>query len=282
MEEEPYLIIYKATNKINGKVYIGQTTNSLEHRKNQHLRETNSRRKDYGIFHDAIKEYGFDAFTFQAIDTAESLDELDEKERYWISYYKSDNFKYGYNQDSGGRKGGTKSDKTKRLIGDTTLEKWKNPETARRMRDGLTKGAETMKNNAKRYPFTCPVCGKTFYYAKHVAEQKKYCSLKCAANDFSWVKGVANSAIASHEKNLERKEIIKRDIIQWARDNSEIVINCPYNKISTTLTGLSSLLQNKYNIKDFRSIFICFNVKNLKSLLIELKKLICDPNENVC
>lgn len=44
------------------------------------------------------------------------------------------------------------------------------------MRQGLLKGAETMKLNAKTYPFTCPVCHRTFYYPKHIAESKKFCS----------------------------------------------------------------------------------------------------------
>ena len=34
------LIIYKATNKLNGKIYIGQTINTLEFRKDQHFRDT--------------------------------------------------------------------------------------------------------------------------------------------------------------------------------------------------------------------------------------------------
>ena len=44
------LIIYKATNIINNKIYIGQTTQSLEMRANQHLRETNSIKKQIHTF----------------------------------------------------------------------------------------------------------------------------------------------------------------------------------------------------------------------------------------
>ena len=87
--------------------------------------------------------------------------ELDNKERLWIQFYHSNNRDYGYNLDSGGRSGGAKSDETKRKIGITTKEKWNNPDIAEKMRNGLQRGTDTMKKNAKKYPFICPVCNKT-------------------------------------------------------------------------------------------------------------------------
>ena len=57
--------------------------------------------------------------------------------------------------------------------------------------------------------------------------------------------------------------------------------------ISTNLTEeehdeLLEMLYDKYNIKDIRSIFTCFNVKNRKELLKELQNLIIISKENVC
>lgn len=185
--------------------------------------------------------------------------------------------------DSGGRGGGTKSEETKRKIGLTTIKKWNNPEIALRMRQGLLKGAETMKKNAKKYPFTCPICKQTFYYEKYILKNKKFCSNKCAAKSGSWQYGVKNSAIKNHERNLERKQIIKNDVIDWVLSNEETVLNCPYNNIDNTLYELKNILLKKHNIKDFRTIFICFdNVKNKKKLLDELKKIIYISKENVC
>lgn len=150
------------------------------------------------------------------------------------------------------------------------------------MRAGLLKGAETMKKNAKKYPFICPVCGKTFYYEKSISEKKKYCSLQCSANDKTWEKGVYNSAKINHERNVERKENIKNDVIKWVLCNEKTVLDCPYNKISNNLIGLRDMLEKHYNIKDLRSIFICFDVKNLKELLDKLKEIIYISKENVC
>ncbi len=150
------------------------------------------------------------------------------------------------------------------------------------MRKGLLKGAETMKHNAKTYPFTCPVCHKTFYYAKHIANSRKFCSNKCAGRGMDWRKGVYNSAKLNHERNVERKKIIKDDIVKWILNNKNTVLKCPYNKISTNLIELKTMLHDKYNIKDWRTIFICFDVKNLKELLDKLKDTIYISKENVC
>ncbi|MBO5704523.1 MAG: GIY-YIG nuclease family protein [Alphaproteobacteria bacterium] len=92
------MIIYKITNKINRKVYIGQTTCSLRARWWQHCRK-----KAYCPFiHNAIEKYGRENFTVEQIDVACSRDELDQKEQYWIKFYDSMNPKNGYNLTSGG------------------------------------------------------------------------------------------------------------------------------------------------------------------------------------
>lgn len=267
---------------INNKIYIGQTINSLEYRKKQHYREAKSDNRKSVYFHNALNKYGVENFIFEQIDTASTLDELDEKEKYWIEHYNSRNKIFGYNLDSGGHKGGVKSESTKKKIGETTKIKWEDPIIAEKMRAGLRKGTETMKKNIKRYPFICPVCNKTYYYPKHIALKKKFCSLDCVAKSGAWKTGVASNSIIAHRKNIERKKYIKCDVIKWVLNNQYIVLNCPYNKIQTTLKDLTDMIYKKYNIKDLRSIFICFNVNNKRSLLDELKNTIYISKENVC
>ena len=94
-------IIYKATFP-NGKIYIGQTKLSLEDRKKQHLMDLN---KGNSAFHRAILKYGTDNVVWETIDTANSLDELNEKEIYWINVckaYTRQKDSVGYNLTTGG------------------------------------------------------------------------------------------------------------------------------------------------------------------------------------
>lgn len=97
---EIYGIIYKVTNLVNNKIYIGQTTNSLNIRKTQHI--SDARNNSDMLLHKAIRKYGEDAFKWEVIDKAYSKEELNNKEKYWIVYYKSNQKEYGYNCTNGG------------------------------------------------------------------------------------------------------------------------------------------------------------------------------------
>ena len=95
-------IIYKFTNKINNKIYIGQTTQTLEQRINKHLQQLN----DETYFHRALKKYGIDNFNIEIIEQSIPLNELDNREIYWIKYYNSYyTSNQGYNLTKGGQWG---------------------------------------------------------------------------------------------------------------------------------------------------------------------------------
>ena len=97
--------IYKFTNKINNKKYIGQSF-SLERRYKQHKNNHNIPvLSDYNTkFYRALRKYGFENFDYEVIEIYEGDDKevLNEKERYWIEYY--DSFYNGYNGNLGGEK----------------------------------------------------------------------------------------------------------------------------------------------------------------------------------
>ncbi len=92
------MIVYKAQNKINGKIYIGQTVNPLPRRIMFHQRAKT------GIFPAALRKYGIGAFNFAVIDFAQNHAELKEKEIRWIGFYKS-KVPNGYNITDGGNGG---------------------------------------------------------------------------------------------------------------------------------------------------------------------------------
>jgi len=95
-------IIYKVTNSINGKVYIGQTVKNIGQRRRDHLFRA-KKGDERTAFQIALLESGKDNFNWEQIDTAETKEELDEKEKKWIEHYKSNNPLYGYNLQSGGK-----------------------------------------------------------------------------------------------------------------------------------------------------------------------------------
>lgn len=98
--------IYRFKNKINGKVYIGQTIVPVRKRLIQHVtfsRPWTKCHKTY--FHRALNKYGISNFDFSVIEFCNSQKELDEREKYWITYYKSTNKNYGYNIEIGGKNG---------------------------------------------------------------------------------------------------------------------------------------------------------------------------------
>ena len=96
-----YGIIYKATNLVNGKVYIGQTKKGLETRKRQHFRDAEKSKRNKTYFHHAISKYGESGFQWEVIDRADTREELSEKEEDWIIYYGSFG-EHGYNLTPGG------------------------------------------------------------------------------------------------------------------------------------------------------------------------------------
>lgn len=87
--------IYKITNKINGKSYIGQS-NNIERRLLEHQIKGSSSRIPLDI---AIQKYGKDNFTYEVIEQCK-ISELNEKEQYWIKFFNTKT--NGYNCSDGG------------------------------------------------------------------------------------------------------------------------------------------------------------------------------------
>ena len=127
--------IYKITNKINKKCYIGQSINIKERFYGHKSSENNV------YLRNAFKKYGIDNFIFEVIEECKR-EELNQKEIYYIKLYKSTNRKFGYNLSPGGTGREKKTSlRTRRLISKSKKGK-------------LTRTEETEKNRAEKFKKT--------------------------------------------------------------------------------------------------------------------------------
>lgn len=95
--------IYKITNAVNRKVYIGQTVQANpKMRWYAHLADARRGKKSY--LYDSIRKYGKESFVWEIIDTATSLEELNSKEEYWLNFYREKGIVVYNNREAGGNK----------------------------------------------------------------------------------------------------------------------------------------------------------------------------------
>jgi group I intron endonuclease len=89
------LIVYKAVNKINGKIYVGQTVKALRTRIGEHFNRPRT------PFDYALRKYGRMNFEITILDICGTREQMNEREIYWIKAFncKSPN---GYNLNDGG------------------------------------------------------------------------------------------------------------------------------------------------------------------------------------
>lgn len=93
--------VYKITNKLNNKCYIGITSKGISARIKEHI--YTAERDPVFPIHRALNKYGKDNFTFELLDfSCNSWEELTEKEKYYINLYKSNDKEFGYNLTEGG------------------------------------------------------------------------------------------------------------------------------------------------------------------------------------
>jgi group I intron endonuclease len=92
--------IYKLTNELDGKSYIGQTKRNINSRMAEHKFSANKRQQSK--VHAAIFEFGINQFSIRVLETCEDGLE-NQREQYWVSFYDTTNHDKGYNVAKGGR-----------------------------------------------------------------------------------------------------------------------------------------------------------------------------------
>lgn len=124
--------IYKITNDINDKVYIGMTTRSIECRWKEHLRHSSQ------LIDAAIQRLGKEHFKIEVIEEC-SEEDVDDREIYWIEFYNS--YAEGYNVTLGGRD--NKMIMTNKV--DLVLQLWNDGLTVNRIVETTKLNVETVR-----------------------------------------------------------------------------------------------------------------------------------------
>jgi len=125
----PYGKIYRLTNKINGKMYHGQTIDDVNIRWDKYKRLDCKRQPK---LYPALKKYGPENFLFEVVDESpQDQIQLDNKEMFYIA--KFDSFHNGYNCNEGGRGCGKMSEETKLKISKANKGNYHSDETKKKI-----------------------------------------------------------------------------------------------------------------------------------------------------
>jgi len=252
-EKTPYGYIYKITNTINGKVYIGKTEKTIEERWSKHLenakelkraREANPHEKKAGTHIDnTINKYGSDAFNVNQEDVAYSKVELNEKERNWVKEYDSMNPDKGYNMTEGGE-GGRQSPEVIKKMTEINQEIARNLETLENLSKAISEKWQDQN------------------YQKNVS------------------KGVTDKwqQAEYREKQLRAKTEGKRDIpdkMKFLNDIKGMVkkdINAKYNMDGKSINKRIAEMLGHHGVNNFSQAKKFLENKNLKDVLKDINK----------
>ena len=97
-------LIYKITNMTNNKMYIGQTSKTINERFTAHIKCANRNVNRY--LYDSMNHYGIEKFNIELIEEVQTKNDADDREKYWINRLTTMT-PNGYNMTIGGGGGNT-------------------------------------------------------------------------------------------------------------------------------------------------------------------------------
>lgn len=155
-------LVYRATNIVNGKFYIGVTKFTLAHRRNNHLAEARSARQTHMPFIKALRKYGHASFRWDILEEFDDDDIANAAEVAWIAALRPH-----YNVAKGGRgiTGFKRSDEWKKMMSAKMKGRRRTPEQLEALRAAV---AISSKKNWK--PVVCLNDGNVFPAIKIAAE----------------------------------------------------------------------------------------------------------------
>lgn len=238
--------IYKITNLVNNKVYIGQSINIEKRWANE---KSNSKRKNGKKLSEAFTQYGIENFSFEILEECPQ-EKLNEKEKYYISFYNS--VEDGYNTTLGGSTGKYRIDteehskkirKQYRILNKEKI-KLKNKEWE-------------IKHKKERLLY------KKQYHLKNSEKEKQYRKENKEVfykRTEEWKKNNKEKVLLTAKKNYKKhsKEKIEKSKNEYQKRMNSIYFN-PFENKWCTFNQIKYFLTKKYggykNFKEFEPVF---------------------------
>lgn len=233
-------IIYKVTNKINNKLYIGQTTKELDVRITQHYNKMKIE-KDNCYFYNAIRKYGKENFIWEIVCECNTRKELNEKEIYYIKEYNTFWKNNGYNLTLGGfgMNGYKQTEETKEKNRQSKLGKKHTEETKQTM---STKKLGHFVSEEQKIKQSISMSGRKLsdLHKKNISDNNGYGMLG------------KNHTKKWCEKNIELHKKYTKEIIEQVLQYRKY--NFSYNKIANLLNVSPQTIWNWCNKGDMLCI----------------------------
>lgn len=216
MENDIFGRVYMIVNLVNGKRYVGQTTESIQERFNKHVSKSKSKDCDMLICR-AIKKYGKENFVYGEICVAYSQEELNILEGSYMNKYNTLDKQVGYNLKIVAINGKSKhSEETKQKLSQAHLK----PERKKQMsKIGKKSRGKTRPNSLSKYVMVTKN-GKN--WTSRIYENGKYIFLGCfkteddaaKARDIAELKVMGDKAILNFpelkEKYLQNEIVVEK------------------------------------------------------------------------
>jgi len=202
-------IIYKLTNTVNGKEYVGLTSSTIDNRWRQHIYASRHKNTKTHLVR-AIRKYGKEAFTSQVLCSCRTVEDAEEMERHFIAEH--DTLSNGYNMTAGGNcttglsgelngmYGKTHTPDVRQKLSETASERFKGKSYAELY--GEEKAEELKRKRSETFSAVDKSGERNSMYGKNHSNETK---AKMSAAATEWKTGKTYEEMYGEEKAKELK-----------------------------------------------------------------------------
>lgn len=272
--EEYLMYIYKTTNLITNKIYIGQ-----------HKKKLNNNKTYFGsgkLLKEKIKEYGIENFNNEIIEYCNNIDELNEREIFWIKKLDANNKDIGYNITSGGKQKIPSEEFIKRCkdvrndISEEKKQEWYKNISETMIKKGISKGENNPMYGKEYTKERQEKCAKSKKENKH---KHKYYTTEYKEKQSKQTKGENNPNYNNKWNNNKKQKLseyfIKNEIHKGEKNSN-------FGKYGKESSGYKKIPEYIINniLLDYTNNFICIKKLSKKYNISErkIKEIILDNN----